>query len=240
MRYDKLYSIRAQKAVESGLVDVEAFVNELVADGVPLTRINTMLLDDLEGNGPLFGKFFRSIGGAGETTLSVAESQGSGVAEALSLDDELAAFAREANVDGRSVAQMAQSGDPEALELIEDQAEYQELTWICTLRKTCETCLPLHGKSLSRQEWRDRGLRPRSLHPNCECDWVPTELAKDREDLINPLMRNIAAGQEKGGRRTVRSLAQVDIERSQAAAEKAAQSKEGRRILRLLGQSGEE
>lgn len=238
MRYPRKYSIRAQKAVETGLVDFEALVEELTDDGVPVERINELLVEDLEEGGPLFGKFFRSIEMAGDMSIGVAESQASNVAEILDLDAEIAKLAQDTRIDGRSVAELAREGDPQALELVEDTAEQQELTWICTLRRTCELCLPLHGVTLSREEWRDKGLRPRSIHPRCECDWVPAELARDRDDLIDPLVRN-KVGEEKGGLRTIRGVSSRDIERSQEAVAKAMKTKQGRKMIKLLGQSGE-
>ena len=235
--YAELYAIRAQRAVDSGVIDFNALVDQLVADGVPTERINQMLVDDLENNGPIFGKFFRALEQSGDMAISHAEHQGSTAAEAISLDDEIAAFVRETERDGRSMAQLAQEGDAEALDTIEGLDDDREFTWICTMRKTCSQCLPLHGRTMSRREWRELGYRPRGMHPNCECDWVPAELAADRKDLVAPLRRNIEPGQVKGGRRTVRAVTQNDVEAALAARDEAIKTPEGRRILRSLGET---
>ncbi len=232
MNYADLYAIRAQKAVDIGTVDFNALVEELLADGVPADVINEMLIDDLENNGKIFGKFFRDLGAAGDTAISHADAQGSTAAEAVDLDDEIARFVEESELGDR-----ARDGDPHALEQIEDLADDQEMTWIATMRKTCAKCLPLHGKSMSRQEWRERGLRPRGVHPNCECDWVPTQLAASHSNLMAPLRRSIVPGQVKGGRRTQRAVTQQDIDASLKARDEAEKTPEGRKTLRLLGES---
>lgn len=240
MNYSHLYAIRAQEAVDTGSVRFEALVDQLLADGVPAERINEMLTEDLETGGPIFGKFFRDLGMAGDMTISTAEQQGSSAAEAASLDDDIRAFIEESERDGRSAAELLREGDPEALEQVEILADDQELTWIATMRNTCSQCLPLHGKSLPRREWRERGLRPRGMHPNCECDFVPTELAADRSDLLAPLKRAIVPGQVKGGRRTQRAVTQADVDAALAARDAAEKTPEGRKILRLLGRARED
>lgn len=240
MNYARLYASRAQRLVEVGSVNLESFVRELIDDGVPLERINQLLIEDLETNGRIFGQFFRDLGAAGETAISVAEAQGSTVAEAIALDDRIAAFSREARQGGRTVDAALADGDPDALEAVENAADEQRLRWIATLRRTCPICLSLHGKDLTRREWREFGYRPRMVHPHCECDWEPTEIAASYSSLTAPLRREIEAGQSRGGRRTKRAVTQQDVDGAIAAREKALQTPEGRRILRQLGQSGEE
>jgi hypothetical protein len=238
MRYSELYAIKAQRAVETGLVDVEAFIQELLLDGVPDEQINALLVADLEEGGPLFGKYFRSLGLAGESVLSVAESQGSLAAEIMEIDKELEAFMKESQVGDSTLEELAASGDPEALEVLDAVSDHKMLTWICKLRRTCEQCLPLHGKTLSRKEWRDRGLFPGTVHTNCMCVWELSELSANRSDLVAPLRREIKAGQKKGGKLSVRAITSNDVERAQAEVQKALNSKQGRKMLQRLGQSG--
>ncbi len=236
MNYAELYSIRAQEAVDTGFVRFDAFVSQLIADGVPAERINAMLVDDLENGGQIFGKFFRDLNIAGDMTISGAEQQASSASEAVNLDEDIRRFVEEADRGGRPLAELLRDGDPGALEQVEFLADDQELTWIATMRNTCPQCLPLHGKSLSRREWRERGLRPRGVHPNCECDFVPTELAASQESLTAPLRRQVVPGQARGGRRTQRAVTQSDIDAALAARDAAEQTPAGRRVLRLLGQ----
>lgn len=235
MNYAELYAIRAQEAVDTGFVRFDAFVSQLMADGVPAERINAMLIDDLENGGQIFGKFFRDLNIAGDMTISGAEQQASSAAEAANLDDDIRQFIEESERGGKTIAGLLREGDPGTLEDVEFLADDQELTWIATMRNTCSQCLPLHGKSMSRREWRELGLRPRGVHPNCECDFVPTELAADQESLMAPLRRQIVPGQEKGGRRTQRAVTQSDINSALAARDAAEQTPAGRRVLRLLG-----
>lgn len=238
MNYAELYAIRAQQAVDTGIVRFNAIVEQLLADGVPVERINEMLLADLDDGGPIFGKLFRDLRAAGETAISTAEAQGSTAAELLSLDKEIADFAKRARLGGRSLDNAAIEGDPEALEAIEDLGDNQRLRWVAALRNTCAVCLSLHGKELSRREWRDLGYRPRTVHPHCECDWVPVEIAAHYQDIVAPLKRQIKPGQPKGARRTIRAISQQDVDDAIAAREKALQTKEGRKILRELGRVG--
>jgi len=238
MRYSQLYAIKAQKAVETGLIDINALIEEMLDEGVPEMRINAMLVDDLETEGPIFGKFFRSLGLAGESSISIAESQAANIGEALTVDEEIARFAEETRIATMTLEELAAEGDPEAMHEIENLTDQEELTWVCTLRNTCEQCLPLHGKTLKRSEWRELGFRPRSMHPRCECDWVAAVVAEGREDLVAPLTRQIAPGQEKGGRKTIRAITGDDVARAMDAAKKASESPTGRKILRLLGQAG--
>ena len=75
-RYDKVYERRARRAVEQGAIDLQTFMEDLVASGVSPDRIEDMLLDDLENEGPVFGKFIRSLTGAATSTVNSAERQG--------------------------------------------------------------------------------------------------------------------------------------------------------------------
>lgn len=238
MNYAELYATRAQRAVDTGVVDLKAFIDEMMGAGAPVERIHELLNQDLNSGGPIFGKFFRSLELAGESVLSIAEAQGSAVVESLTIGgDGLEELKQLAGADRAQLEELARNGDPDAMEIIERSADDMEMTWICTLRKTCELCLPLHGKSLSKREWRERGLIPRAIHINCECDWMPTMWARDREDLNAPLVRNIEAGQEKGGKRTIRGVTSSDVDRAVEAVNKAKQSEEGMRVLKLLGES---
>lgn len=233
MDYSELYAIRAQKAVDTGVVDFNALVEELIGDGVSAERINSMLIDDLENNGPIFGKFFRSLGYAGGASIKVAEVQGATAAELMSLDDDIAAFAEEARLGAR-----VRDGDPDALQAIEDAAERKRLTWVAALRATCPTCLPLHGKSMTLAEWKELGYRPGAVHPNCECAWMSSELAADYQDLMEPLRREIKPGQKRGGRRTQRAVTQPDVDAAMRERDKALDTKDGRAVMRALGQVG--
>lgn len=231
MRYNRLFALKAQKAIETGLLDVESFVSELIEEGVPPEEIERLLLDDLDMDGPIFGKLFRSLGMAGDMAISSAELQGSAAGEALTLDEELRLWATAAETGQRPIMELLDEGDPDALQAIENVTELEAVTWVCTLRNTCAKCLPLHGKTLTKREWRMRGLVPRTIHYGCQCDWVTASVAANRIELVDPLIRT----KVPGSKRTVRTIATADIDRARAEAARISQTEEGRKTLARLG-----
>jgi hypothetical protein len=242
MQYSKLYATKAQKAIDTGLVDLKAFIEEMRQAGTSDKNIEEMLLDDLENDGPLFGKFFRSLGVAGEGAISNAEAQAASIAEAMTGAEELKALVEEANISSEEMLDRIVEATPEELEEMEINTEDLVYTWICTLQKTCDVCLPLHGQALTKAEWRERGLIPREVHSSlgwaspCQCNWVLTQLAESRADLIDPLVRIKITDPETGTKKTIRGVTQHDVDKARIAAEKAKESLVGRRTLRLLGQ----
>lgn len=176
MRYSSLYALRSQRAIDVALADVSTLIAELAADGVPPERVNEILVDDLETNGPIFGRFFRSIVSAGEVAVSLAEFQA-----ALTGDDA--------------------GGDPVQLEAGERSHDPDSATWVCVSHREMDRCMALHGVTKTRGEWTVLGLRPRLMHSRCVCELVPPEQS---EEFKSPLLRNTAAGQGKGCRLTSR------------------------------------
>jgi hypothetical protein len=212
VKYSSLYASRAQRAVEIALIEVRGVVSELASDGVPLERINELLVDDLETSGMLFGRFFRTLTAAGEMAIAVAASQASSVAEAGALCTE----------------------DPRELEQLENDLADELVTWVAVVtrgveRRDADRCLVLHGARLPRAQWRSAGYRPGLMHARCGCQWVSGECG-----MIEPLTRNVAPGQQKGGRLTVRGI-EGDIG-TQAALERAVTSPQGSTVRRALGQ----
>ena len=240
MRYDRVYERLATRAVDQTSIDLDTLVGQLTDAGLGADEIETRLLDDLETSGPVFGKFFRSLGAAAESATSTAFRQGQRVGSALEYDMDLVSILKRNDLD------LIDDGDPEALAAVEASVRVMSEIWICTLKKTCDRCLPLHGKVLTSQEWDARGLIPDIMHEgwdsDCLCLRMPEEEALDehggRDDLKAPLVR-LPQRSETGlklSRRTARSVAQNDIDRAMAAVDKARDSLEGRRTLRLLGQ----
>ena len=159
----------------------------------------------------------------------------------VSGDEELQRLTGLAKGDGESIIDRALSGaDPElAAEIEEATQDHLELTWVAELRNTCHLCLPLHAKTRTLAEWKQLGLHPDTIHPGnwlsvCHCRLVPG-VAAEAGEIVAPLVRVKQA--MKGSRKTIRAVAQQDLERARAAALAAQQSDEGRRVLRLLGEA---
>lgn len=239
-RYDAIYEILAKRAIREGGIDVEAFVDLNVQGGVSADRVMELLLDDLENDGPVFGRFFRTLTGAAENSVTAAYRQGS-VAADVDLDDEIKRLTGLANMDD-----IITGADPALLAEVEElSAEHMELTWIAELRNTCHRCLPLHGQSRFKDEWDESGFSPDTIHvvvgwsSPCHCSLVPRKFAEGRDEIKAPLVRNKLKGVTgvKGSKRTARGVSQQDLDKSIAARDKAMDSLEGRRTLRQLGTS---
>ena len=229
MRYDELFERAINRALATVEVDLAAFFEEALALGTSPEALERRLLDDLHNEGPIFGKFLSNAVGAAESAAMAAKRVGTFVGQ-LGDDSEEAALA-------------IASGDPEALQAIEDQNSDVPEVWICELVNTCHRCLPLHGVVLSRGDWNSKGLAPETIHSGwnsiCHCERVREDLAASRKSLLAPLIRvplKTAKGL-RGSRKTVMSVAQKDLEKSIKAIAEARQSIVGRRTLRLLGMS---
>lgn len=242
-RYDRMYAILARRAVKEGGIDVESFVDQALEVGISPERIQEMLLEDLANDGPLFGRFFRTLTGAAETAVLTAERQGFdvGVLAEDVADKRIAELRRIVNMDDALT-----EADPEKLAEIEQAgASMVEYTWIALMQNTCHLCLPLHGHSRTKEEWQELGVLPDTIHVNagfvskCRCTLVPRNVAEGRADLQAPLLRNKLVSDTglKGSKRTARGVAQQDLDRAIAARDKALESEQGRRTLRLLGKT---
>lgn len=230
-RYDETYAILADRAVKQGIVDLEAFVKRAQSSGMTEDRIREQLLRDLEEGGPIFGKYFRSLEGAAASAVQQAARQAMDIGM-LDPDEqaakELIALAEDDDP--------LNNADPETLDRLERELGDNEMfTSVAELINTCHVCLPLHGKTLPLAEWRDRGLLPEQRHDGwtseCHCVLVPQRMADTQNELAAPLVRSKVSGTRK----TARSVAQVDLDKSIKAVETASQTPEGRRTLRALG-----
>jgi len=235
-RYDRTWALLAERATSQGVIDVETFVRLLAESGVSEDVMLEMLERDLETNGPVFGKFMRSIGFASGSTAMTAVRQGEMVG-AMNADAELQRLTRLAGMEG-SVLQALETADPEIAEQLEiDVMDEVAHTWICTLRNTCNRCLPLHGKNMTLGEWKERGLVPELMHQgwdsDCHCRLMPTVIAEGRTELVAPLKRV----KVPGSKRTQRAIAQKDIDAALAARDAALKSDEGLRVLAMLGRA---
>ena len=76
-------------------------------------------------------------------------------------------------------------------------------TWIAALVNTCEDCMPRHGEINSIEEWEAIGL-PRTgwsvCKENCQCVLIPSEIAKERNELRGPLDRKTAMAERRAAR----------------------------------------
>lgn len=240
-RYDHAFTLRARRALAHGIADAETFQALAVDSGVSVGRIAEMLQKDLENEGPIFGKFMRSLRGA--ATASVSEAQRTGMV--LGSPESLAHLKESMSLT--ELEDVIDDADPEELERLEEEAGDPPLMWIAMLVNTCNLCLPLHGSIMFKSQWEERGLIPGAggtLHEGwaseCKCRWVSAETLgdKDRIDVMAPLRRvpkKTAEGLAIKGR-TVRAVAQEDVDKARKAAQTAAETKEGRRTLRIMGQ----
>lgn len=240
-RYDLAYERLAQRAIKQGAVDVETLMQMAKDNGMTQARLEELLLQDLEEGGPIFGKFVRSMTSAANTAVQTAARQGQALADiANSISDkEIAEFMSVGDIDN-----LAYDAAPDAI----DQAIGAEendllLTWKATLVNTCNLCLPLHGKTMYKSQWEAQSLSPEVIHlqegweSDCQCNLVrAAEFSRSKE--VDPLIRKKYPKEAgKVNKRTMRSVLQEDLGKSYQAISKAADTPEGRRTLRLLGQS---
>ena len=241
--YSLAFVLRAQRAIEHGISDARTFQQLALASGVSIERVAEMLQEDLDNEGPIFGKFMRSLRGAAVASVGAAERTGEiighididamGLEEALSLAD---------------VEDIIDHADPDELGELERAADAQGVMWVCMLVGTCPNCLPIHGTVMTRGRFKADGLVPgpggtmhRGWSTECKCRWVPTTEI-DRADAMSPLKRipkKDAQGRKISGR-TTRAVAQKDVDKSVAAVAKSQETIEGRRALRVMGQANKE
>ena len=135
--------------------------------------------------------------------------------------------------------------DPDTLEAIAlEVAPLMRVVWVATLRDTCHRCLPLHGTEMLLSEFDELGLSPATIHggwtSECNCRRIPTNDSQGRAENMQPLRRIRVKGTPRGTKKTMRAVSQVDLQKSIEASLAAQESKEGRKILRLLGRVGAE
>ena len=232
-RYDRIYQALAERAVEQGGVDLRALFRQAEAAGMSADRFQERLLQDLEEGGPIFGKFFRSLGGAARGATAAAMRQG-----------EFAGDVERFTGLASTVGSIIDTADPELLGQLEDElGDRVPFTWVAELVNTCHRCLPLHGTTRTLAQWQELGLHPETIHADwnseCKCRLIRSDQAASQKDLVAPLKRNKVKSPTglKGSRRTSRAVSQVDLDKSIAARDEAMKSLEGRRTLRLLGSS---
>ena len=240
MRVDKLWASLSQRAVEQGGLDIETFVRRGVEAGMSEAAIQDRLVADLEDGGPIFGKFFRALSTGAERTVVAGHQQGALVGD-IDNDPDLKELLGLAGSDKIPIDGLT----PEAADEIERNIEDSyEAMWVAELVNTCHLCLPLHGTVKTLKEWRENGLHPNTIHemlgPSaaaCHCHLVRESDAEDRTDVMAPLVRQKLETTTglKGGRSTARKVTQVDVLKSWDEAQKAVQTKQGRRTMRLLG-----
>jgi hypothetical protein len=238
--YAKVYLDLASRAISQTAIDLETFIKRAKDAGMSQEAIERSLMQDLEEGGPLFGKFLRSLTGSAQSSVSVASRQGQTVGNLMD-DPEYARYMTLAQAEDAT-----EWADPDLLEEVTTKtAAYDVRTWIATMKNTCHRCLPLHGRTLTMEEWTANGWLPELMHEgwdsDCQCQLVPDDLADlagTRKQIVAPLVRNKIKTETglKPSKRTVRGITQADIDKAIAARDKALDTIEGRRTLRLLGQ----
>jgi hypothetical protein len=232
--YAKLYDRLMSRALDQAAADLKAFFDDAASLGMSVEGAQARLAEDLETDGPIFGKFFRSLGGASEQSVLAAQRQGVVAGEIMATPelDKLMDFAK---ID---LVAAVERGDAGQLAKAADAVADAAFVWVCALVNTCPRCLPLHNRRMSMTEWRALGLLPEIMHRGwnsvCQCRLV---LVGPGVGEVQPLTR-LRAGGAKGSKRTVRAIASADIEKAMAARDKALETPEGRRVLGLLGKVG--
>lgn len=238
-RYDKIYEVLAERAVASGMVDIEAFIKRALTGGMSNESIATSLLNDFESGGPLFGRYMRSLTGASGASVRAAVRQGETIGMLAHESRVLKELPPEAaaQLELYSIEDVIKGADPEQLEALEELTDNVSMTWVCALKNTCHKCLPLHGQTRTRREWALKGLDPETIHEDwvseCKCRMVAAAQTTGRQDLTEPL-RRVAVG-DKGAKRTARAVTQAHFEKAQDAVEEAMKTPQGRALLREMG-----
>lgn len=246
-RYDEIFKGLGTRAIRQAILDVEAFAEQARIGKLNPERVQQLLLQDLDDAGPIFGKFFRGLGVAAQSSVMAAARAGE-LAGTISASEEMRKTADFFGEDGKeAIGSAIDQADPEALEEIEQRAGTIEFMWVAELVNTCHLCLPIHGSIRTLNEWQELGLHPDTIHvdagfaSSCHCQLVPQEQV-ERDPVVEPLARNKLKSPSglKGSRRTARAVTQRDLEKSLIARDKAMETLEGRRTLRLLGVTGGE
>lgn len=249
-RYNQIFANLAQRAISSGMLNIEAFIANMRESGVSDDRIADLLNNDIDTDGPLFGPFFRALEGAASSTVMTAARQGDTVGM-IDVDKELRRLMVLADAEDALEAALQYADPDAAAQVAEVVAGVIDMMWVAELVNTCHLCLPLHGQVRTEEEWKALGLHPDTIHPadwksSCHCKLVRVEDARKdghgRSDIQSPLARTRVRDPETGkvkkfkSRKTQRAITQRDIEKAIKARDEAMNSLEGRKTLRLLGQ----
>jgi hypothetical protein len=238
----------ANRALKLASIDLETFVASSLENKMSEAALQKNLINDLETEGPIFGKFLRNLTGAAPAATQSAHRAGiraGEIADAADSDPE-GEIARLVKLNNTDIGEIIDSGDPDALdELMKMAAPVIDLMWVAELVNTCELCLPLHGVVRTAEEWAEKGLDPETIHPaewnrDCQCRLIDVT-KRDRKADMEPLVRipQKTAGGKSVSRRTVRSIAQKDLDKSLVALEKAKQTVAGRRAIREMGKANQ-
>lgn len=243
-RYDKTLSRRLLRAMKLADGDLEELFLRAEDNGLTDEAIERALIADLENDGPIFGRLKSNLMGAAEASVMAAQAQGTFVGEAIE-SGQLAASEYLQEMSDADFQAMMSGNDPDGMGRFEDATAYSlEYTWVSTLVNTCPFCLALHGKTVTRQEWRQAGLDPETIHAEnsinakCFCHLaLATEANKDDLATTAPLKRtSLESGTGlKGNRRTLRAVTNEDPLKALEAVRKAQETEQGRRTLRMLG-----
>ena len=246
-RYDEIFQTLVERAISQGGIDVETFMRRAIQSGMSEDVLMSLLEEDLLNDGPIFGKYVRSMVGAARSSVMAAERQGETISYLVS-DPEVRELLRDLDIEEVAESALA-NADPELSEQVEAAvAGNVEYTWIATLMKTCHVCLPLHGQTRSMLEWREMGKTPDTVHQlqgwdsTCKCRLVPVSMAESQSELQEPLFREklqTATG-HKGSKKTRRRVSQMNREKSEEAVNDAMKTSEGRRTVRIMGQANRE
>jgi len=238
-RYDQIYQELAKRAADQAQIDLRTALTMAGNRRASIDAIERLLIQDLETDGPIFGKFIRSLSGAASSAVTAAANQGATIAS-LKMDREVQ---RLLSLKDTQIQDAIDAADPETLDEMEKMAEDRmPMVWVATLVNTCHRCLPLHGKEATKAEWAARNLDPETIHDgwssNCKCllvYWTPGMTGKNL--TITPLVRKRVTDEDgrRIGKKTKRSILQEDIDKAQRKVEEALRTEAGRKILKAMG-----
>ena len=247
MRYDEIFQTLVERAISQGGIDVETFMRRAIQSGMSEDVLMNLLEEDLLNDGPIFGKYVRSMVGAARSSVMAAERQGETISYLVG-DPEVRELLRDLDLEEVAESALA-NADPELSEQVEAAvAGNVEYTWIATLMKTCHVCLPLHGQTRTMLEWREMGKTPDTIHQmqgwdsTCKCRLIPVSMAESQSELQEPLFREKLQTPTglKGSKKTRRRVSQMNLEKSEQAVNEAMKTSEGRRTVRIMGQANRE
>ena len=129
MRYDEIFQTLVERAISQGGIDVETFMRRAIQSGMSEDVLMSLLEEDLLNDGPIFGKYVRSMVGAARSSVMAAERQGETISYLVS-DPEVRELLRDLDLEEVAESALA-NADPELSEEVEAAvAGNVEYTWI--------------------------------------------------------------------------------------------------------------
>jgi len=97
-RYDEIFQTLVERAISQGGIDVETFMRRAIQSGMSEDVLMSLLEEDLLNDGPIFGKYVRSMVGAARSSVMAAERQGETISYLVS-DPEVRELLRDLDIE---------------------------------------------------------------------------------------------------------------------------------------------